>query len=107
MILIIILYILTSLIALLTIFLARRKFGTFLNHYTLYNLSWLILLFLSIFLNSYNQPVKDEVYFAFLFGLIAFNSTIIFVQKKKSYTIRIVYADIKWRRILEIITIIY
>ncbi len=87
--------------------LAKRKFGLWLNHYTLTNFFWLISLTVSIYYNSYKQPVNDDIYFIFFIGLLAYNSTILYnrIPLFNGVAIDNLFS-LKKRRLLELIVIL-
>ena len=74
-------YFFCVLIAIVTTLRAKKQFGFFFNHYFFYNFSWLVFVFLSLFCNSYLKQVDSVVYLIFLFGLLSFDFTILFVKR--------------------------
>ena len=86
---------------------SRKKFGFIINHYTLTNLFWCGVLMLSIYYNTYDRPISNEVYYIFFIGLISFNLSM-FTSKIKRIPDQIVSKDfsLKKRRILEIMTLL-
>lgn len=101
-----ILYIVSVLLAIATICIAKHKYNFLFNHYFFFNVSWLTFIFLSLFFNSYTIQVDTFVYLIFLLGLLSFNFTVLFIKKKNSDICERIYLDITWRRVLEIIVIV-
>lgn len=93
------------LIAIVTTLRAKKQFGFFFNHYFFYNFSWLVFVFLSLFCNSYLKQVDSVVYLIFLFGLLSFDFTILFVKRNDFIIYKSLIIDIRWRRLFEIIVI--
>ncbi len=101
------LYLFCVIIGIVTTLIAYHKFGFFFNHYFFYNFTWLLLIYLSLFYNSYRKPVSAEVYGIFLVGLMCFDSTIVCVKKKNiKLDIDLIKLDIRKRRILEYFVIL-
>ena len=89
-----------------TIRLAKIKFASYLNHYSVYNVAWLIFICLSIFCNTYAYAPSSTVYQIFLIGLICYNFTVFFVKSTRHVKGNIYAIDIKYRRALELVVII-
>ena len=98
-------YFFCVLIAIVTTLRAKKQFGFFFNHYFFYNFSWLVFVFLSLFCNSYLKQVDSVVYLIFLFGLLSFDFTILFVKRNDFIIYKSLIIDIRWRRLFEIIVI--
>lgn len=102
-----ILFFLTVFISFTAIKCAKRKFGFLINHYFLTNLYWLTSLIVSIYFNTYLNPVSTDVYFIFFVGLWCFNSTIFFLKiPQLSICVESVSYSLRRRRILECIVLI-
>ena len=65
-----------------TIRIAKNRFGTFLNHYTLTGISWFIFIILSKYFNNYQIDVSDDIYAIFLIGQIFYCLTVCFVKEQ-------------------------
>lgn len=89
-----------------TIRIAKNRFGTFLNHYTLTGISWFIFIILSKYFNNYQIDVSDDIYAIFLIGQIFYCLTVFFVKEQGHKDIYIPIIDINRRRILEILLLI-
>lgn len=97
------LYAFSVIFALITVNRAKNIFGTYLNHYTLSNISWHFFIFISIYYNNYIRPVTSEVYLIFIVGQLVYNSTAYFTGKMNYSKIEIPVLSLKRRRILEIV----
>lgn len=100
-----ILFVLTLLISLATIKIAKRKFGFLINHYFLTNLYWVVSLMICIYFSTYLSPISIEVYTIFFVGLWCFNLTILFSKIKPLNINESISYSLKRRRILECIVI--
>lgn len=85
---------------------SKKKFGFIFNHYALTNAFWCGVLMLSIYFNTYDCPISNEVYYIFFIGLIFFNLSM-FTSKIKKIPGNLYIQDfsLKKRRMLEFITL--
>lgn len=92
----------------LSIYISKRRFGIWLNHYALYNAYWCAALTLAIFFNTFDKPVSDEVFYIFFAGTFFFNLTLYFAKItpfKKAYKPDNVLMSLKKRRLVEILVL--
>lgn len=101
-------YIITLLFSAFSIFISKRKFGIWINHYVLYNVYWCVALTLSIFFNNFDKPVSDDIYFIFFAGTFFFNVTLFFAKItpfNKAYKPDNVFMSLNKRRVVEMLVL--
>lgn len=103
---IIFLYLVTILICITTSFVAKKRFNSWFNHYVLLNFWWLISLALSFIFMSYHKYLNIDIYTIFIFGLLSYNLSVLFIKNKSIKKIKEQYLDLRKRRLVEMIVIL-
>ena len=103
-----VLYVLTVVVSIPTIWWSCKVFSTWVNYYTLTNIWWLFFTLCQMSFNIYERPIDFEVFMIFLLGLNVFNLTILFIKKpRKINKPKDIMLKLGYRRILELFVIIF
>lgn len=102
------LYFIDVIFALFAIYRSKQIYGTYINHYLIFNVWWLFTLLLTFDSPNY-PPIHEYTYSVFLFGLLVFNVSILLYKKisfNRNNPRTEWYFDIKHRRILELFVLL-